>query len=180
MFRLKENIHVQAPIERCFLLSTSIELVQQILGLHPVSGKTTGLIQYGDRIVWRGWKFGLPAYHETLISRCEPYGFFQDTMGKGLFKSFQHDHQFDDIDGHTLMIDIVRFSLPLGLPGRWVGKTIVVPHVLDLLLRRFQLLKRIAEGDDWQKYIPAGSHAIAIDKAARHLQATQQELDATV
>ena len=42
MFRLKHSIHVNAPIERCFLLSTSIALVEQTLKMHPVKGKTTG------------------------------------------------------------------------------------------------------------------------------------------
>lgn len=160
MFRLKENIHVQAPIERCFLLSTSIELVEQIIGLKPVEGKTKGLITNGDQLVWRGWKFGMPAMHETLITRYEPYRFFQDTMGRGRFKTFQHDHQFDEVDGHTLMIDVVRFSMPLGPLGKAFGKQVVVPHVLSMMLKRFNLLKRIAEGADWERYLvstPASS-----------------------
>ena len=40
MFRLKESIHVNAPIDRCFLLSTNVALVQKTIGLKPVSGKT--------------------------------------------------------------------------------------------------------------------------------------------
>ena len=37
--------------------------------------------------------------------------------------------------------------------GRAVGKQIVVPHIMDTLLKRFQLLKRIAEGPDWERYL---------------------------
>lgn len=158
MFRLKESIHVNAPIERCFLLSTSIALVEHMIGLKPVEGKTTGLIVGGDQLVWRGWKFGLPAMHETLITSYDRPSFFQDTMGRGRFRHFQHDHHLQEIGGHTLMIDIVRFSLPLGVLGRTAGKRIVVPHVLDLMLRRFELLKRIAEGPDWQQYLTPPDH----------------------
>ena len=153
MFRLKENIHVNAPLERCFLLSTSIAIVQQTIGLTPVEGKTAGLIVGGDQLVWRGWKFGIPAMHETLITGYDRPNFFQDTMGRGRFKHFQHDHQFTWVDGQTLMVDVVRFSLPFGPLGRVIGKHVVVPHVLALLLRRFQLLKRIAEGPDWERYL---------------------------
>lgn len=156
MFRLKESIHVRAPIERCFLLSTSIALVQKIIGLTPVEGKTTGLIVMGDQLVWRGWKFGVPAMHETLITKYDRPYFFQDTMGRGRFQNFQHDHQFQEVDGQTLMVDVVRFSLPLGLVGQMVGKAVVVPHVLGLMRHRFELLKRTAEGSDWEKYL-AGS-----------------------
>lgn len=156
MFRVKESIHVQAPLERCFLLATNIGLVEQTIGLHPraKSGfKAQGLIVGGDRVLWKGWKFGLPSTHETLITAYDRPHFFQDSMARGMFKSFSHDHRFDEVDGHTLMIDIVHFSLPMGPLGKAIGKAVVVPHVLDLLLRRFQLLKRIAETDEWKQYV---------------------------
>lgn len=167
MFRLKESVHVQAPAERCFLLSTSIALVERTIGLKPVEGKTEGLIVGGDRLVWRGWKFGLPAMHETLITRYEPGTFFQDTMGRGRFRHFQHDHHFTTIAGQTLMSDEVRFSLPFGFAGHLVAKTIVVPHVLALMKRRLEMLKSIAEGNDWQQYLnvqPAHSQDARTDK----------------
>ena len=168
MFRLKENVHVHAPIERCFLLSTSVALVQQTIGMRPVRGRTTGLIEKGDHVLWRGWKFGLPSMHESIISEYERPFFFQDTMARGYFSFFQHDHSFEEIDGRTLMVDIVRFSMPMGALGKVVGKQIVVPHVLNLLLERFSLLKRIAEGPDWERYIvsasrPPASVAKALD-----------------
>jgi ligand-binding SRPBCC domain-containing protein len=156
LFRLKESIHVDAPIERCFLLSTSIELVQRTLRLRPVKGKTAGLVENGDRLLWRGIKFGIPAYHETLITGYDAPNFFQDTMAKGYFRHFQHDHHFRWVDGRTLMYDIVRFSMPLGGPGRQVGRYIVVPHVLELMRTRFALIRRLAEGHEWERYVSSG------------------------
>jgi ligand-binding SRPBCC domain-containing protein len=153
LFRIKESIHINAPIDRCFLLSTSIEIVAQTLAMHPVSGQTSGLITTGSQLLWRGWKFGLPAWHETFITRYDAPDFFQDTMGRGMFRHFQHDHRFEDIDGRTLLIDIVRFSMPLGPLGRLVGKYVVVPHVLATMQKRFALLKRLAEGEEWRRYL---------------------------
>lgn len=155
MFRLKDSIHVNAPIERCFLLSTSIELVRRTLEMRPTQGKTTGLVHGGDRLVWRGFKFGVPAFHETLITGYERPTFFQDTMGRGMFKQFQHDHHFQFVDGQTLMYDIVKFSLPLGWAGKQVAKRVVVPHVMTLLKQRFEMIKRIAESEEeWKQWIP--------------------------
>ena len=37
-----------------FLLATSIALVEQTIGLKPMEGKTTGLVEGGSRLVWRG------------------------------------------------------------------------------------------------------------------------------
>ncbi len=153
MFCLKDSVRVHAPVERCFLLSTSLELVARTIGLKAVEGKTSGLVVGADQLVWRGWKFGIPAMHETLITAYERPRFFQDTMGRGRFKAFQHDHHFERVDGETVMADEVRFSLPMGFAGQAVGMVIVVPHVRKLMRERFAMLKRIAEGDDWERYL---------------------------
>jgi ligand-binding SRPBCC domain-containing protein len=153
MFTISDSIHINAPIERCFLLSTSIELVGKTLGMRPIEGKTSGTIVDGDRIVWAGWKFGLPQMHESLITRYERPAFFQDTMARGRFKRFQHDHQLTEIDGHTLLNDKLRFSLPLGWPGKMVARHVVVPHLCRLLRQRMLLLKKVAEGDEWRRYL---------------------------
>lgn len=157
MFTVSDSIHIHAPIERCFLLSTSIELVEQVLEMRPVEGsfrKTAGLVVEGDRIEWRGWVFGLPQVHESLITRYERPAFFQDAMARGRFKRFQHDHRFTEIDGHTLVVDKVKFSLPLGRPGKVVARWVMVPHIAALLRRRVILLKHVAESTEWKRYLP--------------------------
>lgn len=160
VFVVGDSIHINAPVERVFLLSTSIDLVGRTLGMTPVKGRTRGMIVEGDRILWKGWKFGLPQVHETLITGYVKSKFFQDTMGtQGRFATFQHDHHFVEVDGHTLLNDKVRFSLPLGWPGKMVAHYVMVPHIAKLLKQRFELLKRVAEGQDWERYIGAGDSA---------------------
>ena len=153
MFTVSDTIHIHAPIDRCFLLSTHLELVERTLGMQPLRGKTEGMVEDGDRVVWGGWKFGLPQMHESLITRYERPDFFQDTMRRGRFKRFQHDHQFVEIDGHTLLIDKLRFSMSLWWPGRMVGRYVVLPRIAALMRSRLELLKRVAEGDEWQRYL---------------------------
>ena len=162
MFVVQDRATIAAPIDRCFLLSTSIEVVQQTLGMRPVpaeSRKPTGLIEDGDQLLWRGWKFGLPQMHETLITGFDRPRFFQDTMGRGRFAFFQHDHRFTAVAGPsetTLLQDEVRFTMPLGWAGRFVGRLIMVPHIRGLLRRRFALLRRLAESNEWRDYLPSG------------------------
>ncbi len=152
-FVLQDSILIQAPIERCFLLSTSIEVVAQTLAMRPVEGKTSGMILANDQLLWRGWKFGLPQMHETLITGFDAPVFFQDTMGRGRFARFQHDHHFTETDSGTLLEDELRFSMPFGWAGAAVGQLIMVPHIKGLLRRRFALLKRLAEGEGWRRYL---------------------------
>jgi ligand-binding SRPBCC domain-containing protein len=154
MFIVKDSIHIHAPIERCFLLATRIELVEKTLRMRPVAGKTEGHVVKGDRVMWRGRKFGLPQIHESLITRYERPVFFQDTMRRGRFKEFQHDHEFAEVDEQTLLTDKVRFSLPLGRLGKLVARRVLVPHICRLLQERMLLLKRVAESEEWRQYLP--------------------------
>lgn len=154
LYTISDTMHVHAPIDRCFLLSTSIDLVGLSLGMRPVSGKTNGLIEADDQLIWHGWKFGLPQMHETIITAYDRPNHFQDTMGRGRFKRFQHDHSFSEIGGQTLLHDKIRFSLPFGWVGDVIAKRVMVPYIARLLHRRLQSLKKVAEGEEWREYLP--------------------------
>ena len=157
MFVVRDCEHVNAPIERCFQLSTHLGLMADTVEMKPVrraGTKTEGLLNLGDRTAWYGWKFGLPHVHESTITTFDPPNIFRDKMDRGRFKRFEQEYNFSVVDGHTLIVSYVRFSMPLGLVGRIIGRRLVVPHIVKLLRARLQLLKRIAEGNDWQRYLP--------------------------
>ncbi|HSY70556.1 MAG TPA: SRPBCC family protein [Edaphobacter sp.] len=155
MFTISDSIYINAPIERCFLLSTNIELVGKTLGMKPIEGKTSGLIVANDKLLWAGWKFGLPQMHESVITRYERPSFFQDTMERGRFKRYQHEHYFYEMDERTVLNDKVRFTMPLGIVGRLVGRFVLVPYISRRLRRRLVLLRKVAENrKEWEKYLP--------------------------
>jgi hypothetical protein len=174
-----ESIAIRAHIERCFALSTRIELVQRTLGMKLVDsgvagGVTTGHISANSRVVWRGWKFGLLTQHHTLITTFDPpheyrlpprtetcrtpislkTACFVDSQERGRFASFHHEHNFRQEDGEdTLLLDRVTFSLPFGPLGRLAAKFIVAPHIRKQARRRFAMIKHLAEGDGWREWI---------------------------
>jgi ligand-binding SRPBCC domain-containing protein len=155
MFTISDSIYINAPIERCFLLSTNIELVGRTLGMKPIEGKTSGMIVADDKLLWAGWKFGFPQMHESVVTRYEKPAFFQDTMGRGRFKRYQHDHYFYEMDERTVLNDKIRFTMPLGPLGRMVGQLVLVPYLSKKLRRRLVLLRKVAENrKEWQKYLP--------------------------
>ena len=156
MFTLRDEIVVHAPADRCFLLSTSVAIVEKELRMHPVSGRIKGFVKEGDTVRWEGWQLGLPQYHESLITRFQSDRFFQDKMIAGRFASFEHDHSFRDAgNGSIILADELRFSMPFGVLGSLVGRFVLVPHIRGLMRRRFALLKRIAETDAWREYLPS-------------------------
>jgi ligand-binding SRPBCC domain-containing protein len=156
MFTIGDSIFIKAPIERCFLLSTNVELVGRTYGMKPIEGKTKGMVEADDKLLWAGWKFGMPQMHESVITEYERPIFFQDTMTRGRFKRYQHDHYFYEMDDRTVLNDKIRFSLPLGPLGRLVGQFVVVPYLARRLRRRLVLLRRVAENNhEWKKYLPS-------------------------
>jgi len=155
MYTISDSIFISAPIERCFLLSTNVELVGRALGMKPIEGKTSGLVVENDKLLWAGWKFGLPQMHESLITKYERPSFFQDTMERGRFKRFQHDHYFYVMNDRTVLNEKIRFTMPLGFMGKLVAKFVLVPYLSKRLRRRLNLLKRVAENNkEWPKYLP--------------------------
>jgi ligand-binding SRPBCC domain-containing protein len=117
------------------------------------SSRASGTILGGDRLLWRGWKFGLPQTYESVITGFERPAFFQNTVKGGRFQQLQIDHYLSEVDGYTLLIDKLRFSPPLVWPGKIVARRVVVPHLSGLLRKRLVLLKRLAEGEEWRRYL---------------------------
>lgn len=118
-----------------------------------------------NRVHWRGWKFGLPTEHHSLITGFDaPHrvggkmvAFFQDSQERGRFAAFRHDHCFTQVDGssETTLEDHISFALPWFLGGVLAERWLLGPHIRRLALRRFALLKRIAESDEWRRYLAA-------------------------
>ena len=168
-----ESITIHAPIERVFALSTRVELVKDTLGMELVDSAlpnaiTSGHIAAHARVHWRGWKFGLPTSHHTLITGFAPperqptgevTASFQDSQERGRFAFFQHDHFFrqayDPHNPSTVLSELhdeLRFALPFGPLGRLAATLLLAPHIRRLARRRFAMLKALAEGDGWRAW----------------------------
>lgn len=151
------------------MLSTRVELVQKTLGMELAGGVTMGNVAAGSRVVWQGWKFGLPTEHHTLITEFAPphagrvedeaaqfngqrVAWFEDSQERGRFASFRHMHVLRERDGGTELEDHIRFALPFGLLGRVIARFVLAPHIRKLARRRFALIKELAEGEGWREW----------------------------
>ncbi|MGA7156497.1 MAG: hypothetical protein WBY53_06610 [Acidobacteriaceae bacterium] len=121
----------------------------------PVAGRTTGFVVGGDTVRWEGMQLGFRNFHQSLISGYDAPHFFQDRMMEGRFRSFEHNHSFEQTTQGVILRDEVRFTMPFGPLGWVVGRLVMVPHIRKLLHRRFHLLKQIAESEEWRDYLNA-------------------------
>ena len=77
-------------------------------------------IQEGTLIDYRIRLFGVPMNWRTRIERFEPNSEFVDTQIIGPYVLWHHTHVFETTAEGTLMKDVVRYRLPMGVIGRMV------------------------------------------------------------
>jgi ligand-binding SRPBCC domain-containing protein len=153
MITFRLTTWVNAPVERCFLLATSSDLSSRLSNEILTHGIGQNSLKLGDPISWRlGWNKHL---YTSRIDAIRPYCYFRETMIAGIFQHYEHDHHFAQMDDGTRIRDEIRFSTRLGRVGRFYELTVVRAGLAKMLATRNAELKRIAESNEWQKFVEA-------------------------
>ena len=84
----------------------------QIVSPEPIVMRSGACIRY--RLRWHGY----PVRWVTEIQSWNPPTEFIDVQAQGPYRLWHHMHCFEPVDGGTLMRDMVRYLLPLGIVGR--------------------------------------------------------------
>lgn len=139
---------IAAPAGPCFDAARDIDLHVRSLahtGETAVAGRTSGLISQGEEVTWRGRHFGVYQHFTSRITAYDRPRYFQDSMIRGAFKSFVHDHFFDMADAGTTMRDVLFFSAPLGVLGKIAEWLVLRRYMENLLTSRALVIKAAAE-----------------------------------
>jgi len=139
---------IAAPRERCFDLSRDLDLHLRSMsdsGERAVAGRLSGLIGMGEEVTWEARHFGLTHRHTSRITTFDPPAHFRDSMVRGRFERFEHDHYFAERDGVTVMRDVLDFASPLGPIGGVVDALFLKAYLRALLVRRNLAIKGAAE-----------------------------------
>ena len=119
---------IRATPERVFDLSRDVGAhvaSAEGTGERVVGGKTTGLLELGDEVTWEAVHFGVRQRLTSRITRFDRPRSFRDSMVRGAFARFDHDHVFEADRGGTLARDVFDFTSPLGLLGRVVDRVVL-------------------------------------------------------
>ena len=139
---------IKAPIQTVFDIARDIDVHQSTVATSnekAIAGRTSGIIELGETVTFRGKHFGFYLNHQSKITEMEIPNYFVDEMVKGHFKSFRHEHTFVTKNGTTVMIDNLQYETPFGICGRVFDKLLLKKYVTDLLLKRNEMLKSLAE-----------------------------------
>jgi hypothetical protein len=161
MIHFEEITLIDAPIDRVFDLSRSIE-VHLLANVHEseqalaVGGVTTGLVGPGEQVTWRAKHFGLWHDLTSKATVVEPPTYFQVTMVEGIFRSMQADHLFRSLaSGATELRDTFAIAAPLPILGPIAEALFLRRYMIALNRERNAVIKQLAESDDWQRYLLA-------------------------
>lgn len=136
---------IKAPIQEVFDAARNIDLHQNsAYQTHEkaIAGRTSGLIELGETVTFRGKHFGLYLTHTSKIIKMELPHYFVDEMIQGKFKSFKHLHFFEEKEGVTIMTDILEYEIPYGYFGKLVNYLFLEKHLINFLLERNTILKK--------------------------------------
>lgn len=147
---------IAAPVERVFDLARCIEAhtaSTSRTGEHAVGGMTSGLIEMGQEVTWRARHFGVWQNLTVRVTAFDRPRHFQDVMVRGAFRRFTHDHFFEPSGDGTLMRDVFDYESPLGPLGRLANGLFLEQYMRAFLVERNQVLKSVAESEDWRQYL---------------------------
>lgn len=139
---------INADKEICFNLARSIDFHKESLkhtGEIPIAGRTSGLIKLNEWVSWEAKHFGFVQHLTSKITEFDKPHYFVDEMVFGAFKSFKHEHIFNNVDGGTIMVDRFYFEAPLGIMGKFANILFLKKYMINLLTIRAEALKVEAE-----------------------------------
>ncbi|MFD0794679.1 cell division protein [Mucilaginibacter litoreus] len=139
---------INAPIERCFNVARDIDVhVASTVhtGERAIAGRTSGLIELGENVTWRAKHFGIWQNLTSKITDFDYPTYFADEQVSCAFKSFRHEHYFEQQGAQTTMRDVFNYRSPLGWLGKLADWLFLKQYMTTLLVKRNEVCKAVAE-----------------------------------
>jgi len=145
---------MSAPIDLCFDLARGIAIhLRSTDKTHErvIGRAATGLLGPNDEVTWEATHFGVRQRLTSRITTWNPPYHFRDSMVRGAFHSFDHDHFFEHERGITLMKDRFEYTSPLGSVGSLVDALFLKRYMERLLRTRADVIRAAAEAGETPK-----------------------------
>jgi ligand-binding SRPBCC domain-containing protein len=148
MTTIKITTNYYAPIEKVFDTNRNIDIHQQSASKTKevaIAGITSGLINKNETVTWKGKHFGVYLTHQSLISEMDFPTYFVDEQLKGKFKSFKHQHFFEQKENYVEVTDVLEYETPFGIFGQLFDKLLLKKHLTNFIIHRNAVLKNLSE-----------------------------------
>ena len=144
---------IEAPIERVFDLSRSIDLHKKSMSHtreEAIAGTTSGLIELDQTVTWKARHLLKTRFLKSKITSMNRPHTFTDEQVVGDFKNYRHEHHFKQVKNGTIVIDFFHFETPFGKAGLVFNQLYLKRYISNLIEQRNHVIKDYAESDKWK------------------------------
>ena len=125
------------PAEALFDLALDIDAHVASMaqsGERAVAGVTKGRIGLDETVTWRARHFGIWWTMTSQITALDRPTHFTDRQVRGPFKTFVHEHRFEQLATGSRMIDTITVASPVF--GSLAEKLVLIPYLRRLIAKR--------------------------------------------
>ena len=125
------------PVEALFDLSLDIDAHLASMSQsaeRAVAGVTSGRIGLGETVTWRARHFGIWWTLTSQITALDHPSRFVDQQVRGPFKTFVHEHRFEQLPAGSRMTDTITLASPIF--GTLAERLVLVPYMRRLIAER--------------------------------------------
>jgi ligand-binding SRPBCC domain-containing protein len=147
---------IAAPTEVVFDLSRHVGLHKESMsqfGEDAVAGTRFGLLEKDETVTWKAKHFFRERLMRVKVTEMKRPAMFIDEQLQGDFRMMRHEHYYKPCDNGTILIDLLHFETPYGLPGRWFNRLFLTRYMKRLLDKRNNTIKNYAESGKWKKLL---------------------------
>lgn len=129
----------ETPVSAQALFDLSLDIDAHISsmshsGERAVAGVTNGRIGLGETVTWRARHFGIWWTMTSQITALDEPTHLVDQQVRGPFKTFVHEHRFEQLPIGSRMTDTITVASPAF--GSLVERHVLVPYLRRLIAKR--------------------------------------------
>ncbi|MBW9119069.1 SRPBCC family protein [Microbacterium trichothecenolyticum] len=129
----------ETPVSAQALFDLSLDIDAHVSsmshsGERAVAGVTNGRIGLGETVTWRARHFGIWWTMTSQITALDEPTHFVDQQVRGPFKTFVHEHRFEQLPTGSRMMDTITVASPTF--GSLVERLVLVPYLRRLIAKR--------------------------------------------
>jgi hypothetical protein len=156
--QLVQQIIIRAPVARVFDLVRSVDVhtaTSSTIGGRAVAGKISGLAELDDVTTYSARFFGLRFKLAARVTALESPHRMTESLERGLFSEFGHVYTLRLLESGAIeLTDAFSFRSPFGFIGALFDSLILKPIMTRAMTARLEGLRRIAESDEWRRFLP--------------------------
>jgi uncharacterized protein len=141
---------IRRPLEEVFSFFSDAKNLERITPdflRFRITAVSTPQIGPGTLLDTRLNLHGVPVRWRTRIEEWSPPHRFVDIQLRGPYASWHHTHEFESVPEGTLVRDRVRYRLPLGVLGEWLGGALATRDVDRIFAHRRERLEALLPED---------------------------------